>query len=160
MPPPRSACVLSQMWCVNIAMSTHAPCWRRPARRRRDWLIVCQFCNAFCITQRKEAKNARVQTSNTPPRTITLDTKYDGVVSVDVWTGYAALLVRKNGERRVVVGPQTVLLEYDERPMMLELSTGTPKTDERKLKTGFLRILNNSVSDSVVVETQDSFAAQ
>ena len=100
------------------------------------------------------------KTTNTPPRTITLDTKYDGVVSVDVWTGYAALLVRKNGERRVVVGPQTVLLEYDERPMMLELSTGTPKTDERKLKTGFLRILNNSVSDSVVVETQDSFQAR
>ena len=99
------------------------------------------------------------KTSNTPPRTITLDTKYDGVVSVDVWTGYAALLVRKNGERRVVVGPQTVLLEYDERPMMLELSTGTPKTDERKLKTGFLRILNNSVSDRVTVETQDSFQA-
>jgi putative transposase len=22
---------------------------------------MCQFCNAFCITQRKEAKNARVQ---------------------------------------------------------------------------------------------------
>src|SRR4029434_7922075 len=61
MPPPRSAGVLSQMWCVNIAMSTHAPCWRRPARRRRDWLIMCQSCNAFCINQRKEAKNARVQ---------------------------------------------------------------------------------------------------
>src|SRR6266436_10307138 len=56
MPPLRRACVLSQMWCVNIAMSMHAPCWRRPARRRRDWLIMCQFCNAFCITQRKEAK--------------------------------------------------------------------------------------------------------
>src|SRR2546426_339780 len=56
MPPLRSACVLSQMWCVNIAMSMPAPCWRRPARRRRDWLIMCQFCNAFCITQRKEAK--------------------------------------------------------------------------------------------------------
>ena len=54
--PLRSACVLSQMWCVNIAMSMHAPCWRRPARRRRDWLIMCQFCNAFCLTQRKEAK--------------------------------------------------------------------------------------------------------
>jgi len=100
------------------------------------------------------------KTSNTPPRTITLDTKYDGVVSVDVWTGYAVLLVRKNGDRRVVVGPKTVLLEYDERPMMLELSTGTPKTDTRKLKTGFLRILNNSVSDQVTVETADSFSAQ
>jgi major vault protein len=100
------------------------------------------------------------KTSNTPPRTITLDTKYDGVVSVDVWTGYAALLVRKNGERRVVVGPQTVLLEYDERPMMFELSTGTPKTDDKKLKTGFLRVINNSVSDIVTIETSDSFQAQ
>lgn len=100
------------------------------------------------------------KTSNTPPRTITLDTKYDGVVSVDVWTGYAALLVRKNGERRVVVGPQTVLLEYDERPMMLELSTGTPKTDEKRLKTGFLRVVNNTVSDKVRVESADSFAAE
>src|SRR5213593_4301230 len=45
-------------------------------------------------------------------------------------------------------------------PMMLELSTGTPKTDTRKLKTGFLRILNNSVSDMVTVETADSFSAQ
>ncbi len=97
--------------------------------------------------------------TNTPPRTITLDTKYDGVVSVDVWTGYAALLVRKNGERRVVVGPQTVLLEYDERPMMLELSSGTPKTDTKKLKTGFLRVLNNAVSDQVTVESSDSFRA-
>ena len=77
-----------------------------------------------------------------------------------MWTGYAALLVRKNGERRVVVGPQTVLLEYDECPMMLELSTGTPKSDEKKLKTGFLRILNNSVRDTVVVETSDSFQAR
>lgn len=99
------------------------------------------------------------KTSNTPPRTITLNTKYDGVVSVDVWTGYAALLVRKDGSRRVIVGPKTVLLEYDERPMMLELSTGTPKTDNHKLKTGFLRVVNNSVSDVVTVETSDSFSA-
>ena len=100
------------------------------------------------------------KTSNTPPRTITLDTKYDGVVSVDVWTGYACLLVRKNGDRRVIVGPRTVLLEYDERPMAFELSTGKPKTDARKLKTGFLRVINNSVSDCVTVETSDSFKAE
>ena len=99
------------------------------------------------------------KTTNTPPRTITLDTKYDGVVGVDVWTGYAALFVRKNGDRRVVVGPKTVLLEYDERPIAFELSTGTPKTDTKKLKTGFLRVINNSVSDRVTVETLDAFQA-
>jgi hypothetical protein len=37
-------------------MSMPAPCWRRPARRQLDWLMMYQFCNAFCITQRKEAK--------------------------------------------------------------------------------------------------------
>lgn len=103
------------------------------------------------ITQRKEA--------HTPPRTITLNTKYDGVVAVDVWSGYAALFVRKNGDRRVVVGPQTVFLEYDEHVMPLELSTGTPKVNTTKLRTAFLRVLNNSVSDLIKVETKDSFTA-
>ena len=90
-----------------------------------------------------------------PTRTITLNTKYDGVVTVDVWTGYATLIVRKNGERRVVVGPQTVLLEYDEKAMPIKLSTGTPKTDERSKKSGYLRVLNNRVSDQITVETSD-----
>ena len=49
----------------------------------------------------------------TPPRQLTLDTKYDGAVQVDVWTGYAVLVVDKNGDREVIVGPQTVLLEFD-----------------------------------------------
>jgi major vault protein len=96
---------------------------------------------------------------HTRPRTLTLDTKYDGVVTVDVHNGYAALFTRKNGDRRVVVGPKTVLLEYDERPQVVELSTGTPKTDIRKIKTGFLRVINNSVSDEIIVETHDSFTA-
>lgn len=34
------------------------------------------------------------------PRTITIDNKYDGVVSVDIWTGYAINVVSKNGERK------------------------------------------------------------
>jgi major vault protein len=101
------------------------------------------------VTQRKSA--------HTVPRTITLDTKYDGVVAVDVWSGYATLFVRKNGDRRVVVGPKTVLLEYDEHPIMLELSTGTPKTDHKRIRTGFLRIVNNSVSDEITAETSDAF---
>lgn len=93
-------------------------------------------------------------TSYTPPRSITLDTKYDGAISINVWTGYAVLIVNKSGERRVVVGPETVLLRYDENLMALELSTGTPKTDHC-IKTAFLRVTNNKVSDRVDAETRD-----
>ena len=94
-------------------------------------------------------------TSFTPPRTVTLDTKYDGAVAIDVWTGYAVLVVSKTGARRVVEGPETILLEYDQTLMAMELSTGTPKTDDKLFGTAFLRVKNNKVSDMVRVETQD-----
>ncbi len=91
----------------------------------------------------------------TPPRTITLDTKYEGAVAINVWTGYAVLVVSKSGERKVVVGPQTYLLEYDELLESVELSTGTPKTDKAPMKTVYLRVLHNKVSDIVGAETRD-----
>lgn len=94
-------------------------------------------------------------TSYTPPRTITLNTKYEGAVTVDVYNGYAILLVNKTGKRRVVVGPQTVLLEYDERLVAFELSTGKPKTTDRLLKTAYLKVRSNTVSDIVKAETAD-----
>ncbi|KAF1080223.1 MAG: hypothetical protein GQF41_3391 [Candidatus Rifleibacterium amylolyticum] len=93
--------------------------------------------------------------SFTQPRTITLDTKYEGAVALDVWTGYAVLVVGRTGERKVVVGPQTVLLEYDQALEAMELSTGTPKTDEKTIKTAYLRSLHNKVSDIVDAETSD-----
>ncbi len=102
------------------------------------------------------------KTSFTPPRTITLDTKYSGAVSIDVWTGYAVLIIGKGGNeitakavRRVVVGPKTVLLEYDESLGIMELSTGKPKTDNVLMKTAYLRVTNNKVSDIITVETKD-----
>ncbi|HBP17262.1 MAG TPA: hypothetical protein DEA08_05615 [Planctomycetes bacterium] len=91
----------------------------------------------------------------TPPRTLTLDTKYEGAVGVSVWTGYAMLVVSRSGERQVLVGPHARLLEYDETLEPMELSTGTPKSDERLLKTAYLRVLHNKVSDVVEAETQD-----
>ncbi|MBI2635692.1 MAG: hypothetical protein HYW79_04130 [Parcubacteria group bacterium] len=94
-------------------------------------------------------------TRYTPPRTITLDTKYDGAVRVDIWTGYAVLITDSTGNRRVVVGPQTILLEYDENLASMELSTGTPKDTKEKISTVYLRVLNNRVSDKVIVETSD-----
>lgn len=94
-------------------------------------------------------------TSYTKPRTITLDNKYDGVVSVDVWTGYAVNVVSKNGTRKVIRGPQTILLDYDQTLEELQLSTGKPKTTDKVEHTVFLRYENNKVSDIISVETKD-----
>lgn len=89
------------------------------------------------------------------PRTITLDTKYEGAVAINVWTGYAVLVISKTGERKVIVGPQTYLLEYDETLGSVELSTGTPKRDAQLMNTVYLRVLHNKVSDEVDAMTQD-----
>lgn len=94
-------------------------------------------------------------TTFTPPRTITLDTKYEGVVTLSIWTGYAALIINKTGDRRVAVGPENVMLEYDETLAPLELSTGKPKDDKALFKTVYLRVSNNKVSDVIAVETKD-----
>ena len=94
-------------------------------------------------------------TSYTKPRTITLDTKFDGVVTVDVWTGYAVNVVSKSGKREVVTGPITRLLDYEETLEGMQLSTGKPKTSDNLLNTAYLRIENNKVSDLIAVQTKD-----
>lgn len=91
----------------------------------------------------------------TPPRTITLDTKYEGAVTINVWTGYAILVVSKTGTRKVIAGPQSYLLEYDETLEAAELSTGTPKNHENTIKTVYLRVLHNKVSDIIKAESAD-----
>ena len=93
--------------------------------------------------------------SYTKPRTITLDTKYDGVVGINVWTGYAVNVVSKTGKREIVVGPKTRLLDYDETLESMSLSTGRPKTTDSLLHTAYLRVENNKISDLVNVQTKD-----
>jgi major vault protein len=93
--------------------------------------------------------------SYTKPRTITLDTKYEGVVAVNVWTGYAINVVAKSGKREVVVGPTTRLLNYDETLEPVILSTGCPKKTDSTITTAYLRIENNKVSDYIRVQTKD-----
>ena len=103
-----------------------------------------------------EAKaNISRGTSYTKPRTITLDNKFDGVVTTDVWTGYAVNVISKDGTRKVVCGPQTVMLDYDQTLEELQLSTGRPKTTDNMIHTCFLRHENNKVSDLINVETKD-----
>lgn len=89
------------------------------------------------------------------PRSVTLTTKYAGVPLVKVWPGYAVLVVRKNGERRVEVGPKTLLMDYDESLEVLELSMNIPKSNERVQPTVYLKLRDNLVRDLVVVETKD-----
>ena len=103
------------------------------------------------------AANANISrgVSYTKPRTIVLDTKYDGVVAINVWTGYAVNVVSKSGKRETVVGPATRLLEYDETLEIVSLSTGKPKTTDRLIETAYLRVDNNKVSDKVTVQTKD-----
>jgi major vault protein len=91
----------------------------------------------------------------TPPRTITLDSKFDGAVRIDVWPGFAVMVVNGKGARRVVKGPSTTLLEYDETPHRFTLSTGTPKSNARMIEGVYLQTAANSVSDRVDVETRD-----
>ena len=94
--------------------------------------------------------------SYTKPRTITLDTKYEGVVALDIWTGYAVNIVSKAGHREVVIGPATRLLDYDETVEAIELSGGTPKSSKPAFQTAFLQIENNRVTDIINAVTADS----
>jgi len=91
----------------------------------------------------------------TKPRTLTMDNKYDGAVTINVWPGYAIQVVKKTGDREVVIGPKVKLLEFDETLEVLELSTGKPKTDHTLFKTAYLQTKNNIVSDIIEAETKD-----
>jgi major vault protein len=91
----------------------------------------------------------------TPPRTITIDQRYDGAVVITPWIGYAVLVLSKNGNRRVVMGPDSTLLAFDETLQVLQLSTGKPKTTDHLLRSAYLLVSNNNVSDVVRVVTND-----
>ena len=112
-------------------------------------VINCAYSTANAIDSLaifEATANISRGVSYTKPRTITLDTKYDGVVSIDVWTGYAICVVSKSGKREVVVGPATRLLDYDEtlQPIM------TPDGD-----TVFLKLDNNKITDIINAQTMD-----
>ena len=84
--------------------------------------------------------------SYTKPRTITLDTKFDGVVSINVWTGYAICVINKAGHREIVVGPETRLLDYDETLQAIDTPEG---------KTVYLKLENNRIEDVITAQTSD-----
>lgn len=75
-------------------------------------------------------------------------------VSVGVPHNHAVLATSATGQR-VIEGPCVELLEYEEKLVCLTLSTGRPKTDDRLLKTCFLRTSGNRISDMIRIETKD-----
>ncbi len=94
-------------------------------------------------------------TEYSPPRTITLDTKYLGPPRISVYPGYAVMVMDPTGNRRVAEGPVDLRLEYHESLMALTLSTGRPKGTGTPIQTVYLRTVNNAVGDRVTVETRD-----
>ena len=87
-------------------------------------------------------------TSYTKPRTITLDNKYDGVVAINVWSGYAVNVISINGERKTVCGPQTILLDYDQ-------TLETYWDEARNCYDVYLKYDNNVIKDYIVTKTSD-----
>lgn len=84
--------------------------------------------------------------SYTKPRTITLDTKYEGVVTINVWTGYAVNVISKTGKREVVLGPTTRLLDYDETLESIMMPDGP---------SAYLRVDNNKITSTISAQTKD-----
>lgn len=75
-------------------------------------------------------------------------------LSVVIPNNEALLITSKDG-RRVVKGPRTELLGYEETGEVLTLSTGSRKSNDHQLKTCFLRVEGNRVSDQVDLVTSD-----
>jgi hypothetical protein len=72
-----------------------------------------------------------------------------------VWNGYAVNVVSKNGTRKVVCGPQTILLDYDQTLEEIRLSTGIPKTHHNLASMAFLQVEGNKIVDVISAETKD-----
>jgi major vault protein len=75
-------------------------------------------------------------------------------VSINIPHNMAIMAASADGQR-VIQGPCVDLLLYQETLVALSLSTGTPKSDARKLRTVFLRTVGNQISDIIRVETSD-----
>lgn len=93
--------------------------------------------------------------SYTPPRSITLDSKYQGAVRIEAFSGYAIQVVNSKGDRRVEVGPKAILLAYDEKLERISLSKGKPKSADNRVDTVYLKHFSNPVTDIISLKTHD-----
>ena len=89
-----------------------------------------------------------------PQKRQTSDVTTPWAVSVIIPNNEAVLITSRHG-RRVVVGPRTELLEYEEQLTPLTLSKGTTKDGHTKITTCFLRVQGARLADSFEVESSD-----
>lgn len=75
-------------------------------------------------------------------------------LSVIVPNNEAILITSRHG-RRVVVGPRTELLEYEEQLTPLHLSRGPSKNSQDRVTTCFLKAQGGRVADSFEIESAD-----
>lgn len=75
-------------------------------------------------------------------------------LSILVPTNHAAMVASRHG-RRIIVGPATELLGYDEQLTALNLSKGPQKTGRETVATCFLRIRDSRVRDRFELESSD-----
>lgn len=108
---------------------------------------VCSIDNVTSTLPNFET-NASISrgTSYTKPRTITLDNKYDGVVTINVWPGYAVSIISKNGSRRIAVGPTTILLDYDETLEPIKVDG---------VETAYFKYSDIDIEDKISIETSE-----
>lgn len=121
----------------------------------RGYTETTSYSGCGMLEYSSSSKGVSRKTSYTKPRTVILNNQYSGTVNIDIWTGYAVNVISKKGTRKVVVGPQTYIMEYDESLEILELSTGKPKTTDNLLRTVYLRTDNNKISDIINIQTKD-----
>lgn len=146
----------SEVLIYNSGLTEQAV--ERMAKKGLTGSAVTDALNSVYSTANQESAlaifeaNANISrgVSYTKPRTITLDTKYEGVVAVDVWTGYAINVVSKSGDREVVIGPATRLFDYDETVEAITVPYG-----DKEEVTAFLKTENNKVSDIINAQTAD-----
>ncbi len=94
----------------------------------------------------------------TPPRMISFESsKFDGAVLIDVQSGYAVCIKSRSSKRRIVIGPESTLLEYDETLVPFRLTVGRPKNEGGTTTKSdvYLRVSANRISDEIVAETSD-----
>lgn len=89
-----------------------------------------------------------------PQKRTTAETITPWALSVIVPNNEAILITSRHG-RRVVVGPRTELLQYEEQLTALHLSRGMSKNSQDRVTTCFLKVKGGRVADSFDIESAD-----
>ena len=107
------------------------------------------------VSRRVPAKDWNLWIGSTQAhRKTTTEVETPWALSIHVPTNHAALVASRNG-RRVIVGPASELLGYDEQLTTLQLSKGPHKTGRDTVATCFLRIRDGRVRDRFELESSD-----